>query len=399
MSDLRRIYAARGLRAFVYGFGSVLLGAALAEGDLSGAEVGLVFAALLAGSALVSLLLVSRADRLGRRRVYAVLLAAMAASGSVFALTDSLPFLVAAALTGTVSVEVVESGPFTSLEQAMVPGAAPGRAARAFGTYNAVAALLGSAGALAAAVPDLLERVVAAAPAPERWLLAYPAFAAAALAVARGLSPAVEAPTRSGRLPLRRSRPPVRRLAGLFAVDSFAGGFVVQSFIVFWFTRVLGASTGLMAGILSATGLIQAASFVAAPRLAARIGLLNTMVFTHLPSNLMLAAIPLAPNLPVALALLLLRFPLSQMDVPARQAYLALVAGPEGLTAAASLTNAARTAVRPISPLAAGAAVGTAVAGLPFFLAGGLKAVYDVALYASFRTLRVEGARGGRDQA
>jgi predicted MFS family arabinose efflux permease len=402
--DRRRIYAVQGVRAFAYGFGSVILGASLARAGLSGTEVGLVFAALLAGSALASFLVTARADRLGRRLVYRGLLAAMGIAGAIFALTESLPLLILAALTGTVSVDVVESGPFTSLEQAMLPGTAGPSTARAFGVYNAVAAVVGSAGALAAGGPELLRAVLPAAPPSQRWLLLYPAAAAVALVIAAGFSDGVEPPadtvSRSGQLgrrrALERSRRPVLRLAGLFAVDSFAGGFIVQSFLVYWFTEVLGASTVVMGVALAAAGLVQAGSFLAAPRIAARIGLLNTMVFTHLPSNVLLALIPLVRNLPGALALLVARFALSQMDVPTRQAYLAALAGPAELSAAASVTNATRTAVRPLAPPLAGAAVGTALPGLPFFLAGGLKIVYDLALYAWFRKVPVEGERGQR---
>lgn len=396
MSDLHRIYAIQAVRAFVYGFGSVMLGASLERSGFSGAEVGFIFAALLAGSALVSLTLVRRVDRVGRRRLYVALLVGMGVSGAVFALTDAFPLLILAALSGTLSVEVVESGPFTSIEQAMVPAAAGGShgSARAFGVYNAIAALVGSAGALAAGGPETLRRVLPGAPVGQRWLLVYPLAAAVALLITRGLSPAVE----EGRIlepgpALRKSRKPVLRLAGLFAVDSFAGGFVVQSFVVFWFAREYGASTELMGAVLAGTGLLQAGSFLLAPKLALRFGLLNTMVFTHLPSNVVLALIPLAPNLPVALTLLLLRFPLSQMDVPTRQAYLTLLAGPEERAAAASVTNAARTAVRPLGAPIAGAVTGTSASGLPFFIAGGLKAAYDLALYFSFRRIPVEERR------
>jgi predicted MFS family arabinose efflux permease len=396
VSDLHRIYAIQAVRAFVYGFGSVMLGTSLERSGFSGAEVGFIFAALLAGSALVSLALVRRADRMGRRRLYAALLAGMGVSGTIFALTDSFPFLIVAALTGSLSVEVVEAGPFTSIEQAMVPAAAGGSqgSARAFGVYNAIAALVGSAGALAAGGPELLRRTFPGAPVGQRWLLVYPFAAAVALLITRGLSPAVEAGRRLEPGPaLRRSRKPILRLAGLFAVDSFAGGFVVQSFVVFWFVREYGASTELMGTVLAGTGLLQAGSFLLAPRLARRFGLLNTMVFTHLPSNLVLAVIPLAPNLPVAVTLLLLRYPLSQMDVPTRQAYLTLLAGPEERAAAASVTNAARTAVRPLGAPIAGAVTGTAISGLPFFIAGGLKAAYDIGLYFWFRRIPVDEER------
>jgi predicted MFS family arabinose efflux permease len=384
--DLRRIYVLQALRAFAYGFASVILGASLARSGLSGVEVGLVFASLLAGSAIASLGLARRADRLGRRRVYAVLYVLMAIAGAAFALSDSPIILILAGLTGTLSVEVVESGPFTSVEQAMIPEVAGEGTTKAFGTYNAFAALLGAAGALLAGGPEALRETFPSLPADQRWLLVYTVVGVVAIVLVRHLPPDVEARTvhtESGRL--RTSRRPVLILAGLFGLDSFAGGFIVQSFIVFWFTERYEASTALMGVVLAATGVIQAASFVVAPKIAARWGLLNTMVFTHLPSNLILTLIPLAPNLGVALALLLVRYPLSQMDVPARQAYLAALAGPDERAAAASVTNAARTVARPFAAPLAGAAVGSPIPGLPFFVAGGLKSVYDVALFVWFR--------------
>jgi MFS family permease len=357
----------------------------------SGAEVGLVLGALLAGSALASLLLARYGDRVGRRRSYRLLLVAMGAAGVVFALTTWPPALILAALTGTVSTEVVESGPFTSLEQAMLPHTvqAAGRT-RLFGRYNVVATLAGALGALAIGGPVLLARWLPTLSASQRWLLAYPLAAAAGLLVAAGLSPAVEAgralagdSTQAG--PLHRSRPIVRRLAGLFALDSFGGGFVVQAFIAYWFARRFGASPELLGLVFFLAGLLQALSFQVAVRLAGRIGLLRTMVFTHLPSNLLLAAVAFAPTLASALVLLLARFALSQMDVPTRQAYVVGVVDPSERTAAAAYTNSARYLVRPLAPLVAGALLQGAWLGAPFLVAGTLKSGYDLGLYRLFR--------------
>ena len=218
--------------------------------------------------------------------------------------------LVLAALTGTISTDVVESGPFTSLEQAMLPHAAAGRdPTRLFGTYNTIATLAGSLGALAAGGPTLTGT------ASDLWLLAYPLAAVLALLAAAGLSAQVEAGTKltaGPRPPLHRSRPIVLRLSALFALDSFAGGFVVQTFIVYWFAREYGTAPETLGLVFFAVGILQALSFQAAVRLAERIGLLNTMVFTHLPSNVLLAAIPFAPSEAAAIALLLARFALSQ---------------------------------------------------------------------------------------
>lgn len=378
------------LRAFAYGLGSVLIGTTLARRGLSGAEAGLVLGALLAGTALVSVGLGRYGDRVGRRRAYRLLLVAMAISGAVFALTDSVPALLLAALTGTVSTEVVESGPFTSLEQAMLPHAAGERdPTRVFGTYNTIATLAGSLGALAAGGPTLLDTSSA------HWLLAYPLVAAVALVPAARLSPAVERGDEleaEPRPPLHRSRGIVRRLSALFALDSFGGGFVPQTFIAYLFTRKYGASPETLGLVFFAVGILQALSFQAAVRLAGRIGLLRTMVFTHLPSNLLLAAVAFAPNLETAIALLLGRFALSLMDVPTRQAYVVAVVDPSERTAAAAYTNTARYVTRPVAPLVAGATLQGAL-GAPFVIAGTLKSAYDLGLYALFRNVEVEGER------
>jgi predicted MFS family arabinose efflux permease len=370
------------VRALAYGLGSVLIGVTLADRGLSNAAVGAVLASLLAGSALVSLLLARHGDRVGRRRCYRLLLIAMAIAGTVFALTDWLPALIVAGLTGTVSTDVVESGPFTSLEQAMLPHAAGAHdPTRLFGTYNTVATLAGSLGALLALVGT-----------SSKWLLAYPLAAGAGLIASARLSPAVEL----GREleeeplpPLHRSRGLVMRLSALFALDSFGGGFVPQTFIAYLFVRKYAASPQTLAIIFFAIGILQALSFQAAVRLAGKIGLLRTMVFTHLPSNLFLIAVAFAPNLASAATLLLARFALSQMDVPTRQAYVMALVDPSERTAAAAYTNTARYLTRPIAPLLAGATLRAAL-GAPFFIAGALKSAYDLGLYVLFRDVTLE---------
>ena len=324
------------------------------------------------------------ADRIGRRTSYRLLFVAMAIGGTVFALTGWLPALILASLTGTVSTDVVESGPFTSLEQAMLPQAAGERdPTRLFGTYNTIATLAGSFGALLA--------LVASSP---RSLLVYPLAAGVGLLVTSRLSEGIERdePTRGETAPLHRSRGTVRRLSVWFALDSFAGGFVPQTFIAYLFARKYGASPETLAVVFFAIGILQAVSFQGSVWLAARIGLLRTMVFTHLPSNVLLALVAFAPNLPVAIALLLGRFLLSQADVPARQAYVTALVEPSERTAAAAYTNTARYVTRPLAPLLAGAAVRAGL-GVPFLLAGALKSVYDVGFYLSFRDVPLQARR------
>jgi len=381
-ADAHRIVAVQAARGVVYGLGSIVIGVSLEESGLSTTEVGFVFTAMLAGAALASVSLARYGDRVGRRRAYRALLVGMGAAGTVFALTHSLPLLILVALTGTVSADIVESGPFTSLEQAMLPHAAGNvDTTRLFGTYNTVATVAGSLGALTAFVA-----------ASRLWLLAYPIAAAIALLATVGLSARVEVGHELDRdplPPLHRSRGIVARLSALFALDSFGGGFVVQSFIAYWFALKFGTSHQELAILFLAIGFLQAASFQIAVRLAGRIGLLRTMVFTHLPSNVLLAAIAFAPTFAVAVVLLLARYALSQMDVPARQAYVAAVVDPSERTAAAAYTNTARYATRPIGPLVGGASL-TIALGAPFVIAGIVKSVYDVGLYALFRRVKVD---------
>jgi MFS family permease len=375
--DARRIVAAQAARAVAYGLGSVLVGVTLADHGLTGAQVGAVLAALLAGTALVSVLIGRYGDRIGRRRTYRLLLVAMAFAGTVFAVTDWLPALILAALSGTISTEVVESGPFTSLEQAMLPHAAGAHdPTRLFGTYNTVATLAGSLGALIALLGT-----------SQHWLLGYPVAAAAGLLATARLSPAVELGhelEREQLPPLHRSRSIVMRLSAFFALDSLGGGFVPQTFVAYLFVRRYDASPQTLAAVFFAIGLLQAVSFQGAVRLAARIGLLRTMVFTHLPSNVLLAAIAFAPDLASAIVLLLARSLLSQADVPTRQAYVVAVVDPSERTAAAAYTNTARYVARPLAPVLAGGALRLGL-GVPFLLAGALKSIYDIGLYLTFR--------------
>jgi MFS family permease len=380
--DLYAILRVQAIRAYLYGLGSVVIGASLADGGLSAVAVGWVFTSMLAGMALSSTLVGLISERFGRRRLYAGLLVIVGIAGSVFALTTSVPLLVVAALTGCLSTDPNESGPITSLEQGMMGQAPADLRLRVFGRYNAVAYVAGAAGALTGALPGLLETGA------RRWLFLYPILAVAAARIARSLSDRVEAgdverDARSGR-PLRRSRRTVARLASLFAIDSFAGGFIVQSFVVFWFGRTFGASVELMGAVFFVSGLLQAGSSIVASRVAERFGMLNTMVFTHLPSNVLLVLIPLSPHLAVAITLWLARVSVSQMDVPARQAFVVALVDPEERVAAAAFTNTARYVSRPIGPAVAGSLMQTA-AGAPFFIAGGVKIVYDLLIYATFR--------------
>ena len=378
------VLASQALRGLGYGLLAVQLGAVLRRRGLDPAGVGLMLAAIVAGSALTSLALGRWADRVGRARCYGLLYVALAAAGVVLAAGWPLWLLGLLALTGALSTEVVESGPFTTLEQVMLAssGAPQSAVTRGFGIYNAVATLAGAAGALLGALP------------PDRRLLGGTLIVAGvggALFAARlgGLGVQTPRPRPGGqRRPLASSRGIVGRLAVLFAVDSLAGGLVVQAYIAYWLGVRYGASTAVVGVVFAVMGVLQAGSFLAAPLIAARVGLLPTMVFTHLPSNLLLAAVPLAPSLPLAVGLLLGRTCLSQMDVPTRQAYVMALVPSAERTAAAAVTNTARYVTRPAGPVLAGLLQPLGLA-IPFLLAGAAKCVYDLTLWRLFRPVQL----------
>lgn len=386
-ADLRRILVIQALRAFLYGFASVLLGVILAESGLSDLQVGVVLTAILVGLALSSLLIGFRAQRLGWRRAYVGLLIIMGLAGAVFAVTANPIALIIAALTGTLSTDPNESGPITSIEQGMIGQAPSTTRLQVFGRYNAIAYVAGAVGALAAGIPSLLRQAEWALPRDRWFFLLFPIVAIPCAVLAARLSGHVEAsgvidPTHPA---LGASGKTVARLSSLFALDSFAGGFVVQAFVVFWFGRRFGASTQLMALVFFISGLLQAASSIVAARVARRYGLLNTMVFTHLPSNLLLIVVPFAPSLFLAILVWWARVALSQMDVPARQAYIVAMVPPEERVAAAAFTNTARYVSRPMGPALSGALMQAVSIGSPFVVAGALKGAYDVAIYFIFR--------------
>jgi predicted MFS family arabinose efflux permease len=390
--DGRLILAARAVRTFAYGFLSVLLGLYLKEVGFSPPQIGAVLTATLLGSAALTVLFTPLADRYGRRRLLLLSTLLMAGSGVVFAFSRSYPVLILASLTGTVGVTAGEVGPFLSLEQTMLPQTVGDRRRTSlFALYNVVGALAGSFGALFAGTPVLLQRAAGfgVEASLQAMFLAYAGCALVALGLTARLSGSVERATpdlpRGG---LRRSRGIVLRLSALFGLDSLAGGFVIQSLIAFYFNQRWGAGPAVLGQLFLWAGLLQAGSYLVAARVAARIGLVRTMVFTHLPSNVLLMAIPFAPTLGIAIALLLARFALSQMDVPTRQSYIVAVVDADERIAAAGITNIVRNVAQAATPALGGAAMQVVGLGVPFFVGGGLKIVYDLLLYGMFRNVR-----------
>jgi MFS family permease len=397
-ADARAVLAAQALRAFAYGLTSVLLGVTLDALDFSGVEAGSVITAVVAGAVVASLAVARYAPRYGRRRSYLALYLLLAITGVAFAFITSAWALALVALTGALSTEVVESGPFTSLEQAMLAEElAFAELAKGFGVYNAVATAAGSLGALAAGLSGF---ALTHYDIPEqRWFLLLAVAAVGGVVLTLRLSPHVEveadepeATAARPRASLDRSRPVVMRLAGLFAIDSFGGGFVVQSFIAFYFAQRFDASVGSIGVVFFAVGILQTISFLVAPIVARRFGLLATMVGTHLPSNVLLIAMAFAPSFELAVTLLLARVALSQMDVPTRQAYVMSLVDRSERVGAAAYTNTARYVVRPLGPTLAGAAQSIAL-GAPFVIGGTVKAAYDLILWRWFSGVKLHSEK------
>jgi MFS family permease len=389
------------VRTFSFGWLSLALALYLAARGLSPAAIGAVFTATLIEDALLTTLLSAFAIRLGRRRVLIAAALAMAAGGAVLATAGSRAVLIVAAVLATVSLSGQDAGPFSPLEQSLLPGTVPaaGRT-RLFAWYNVFGYVPAGLGALAAggwlAAASRLGLSEAAAYEGVLWghvagalLLALLYTRLPAALDARG--PGRDA-ANSAWLGLHRSRAAVLQLSALQALDSFGGGFVVQSLLVYWFHLRFGASPETLAPVFFGTNMLSALSFPLAARVADRVGLLNTMVFTHLPSNVLLVLVPLAPTLPTAAALLLARHLLAQMDVPTRQAYAMALVAPDERAAAAGFTASARALAQAVAPVLTGFALARAATGLPFFLAGGLKIVYDLALYFRFRRLALPAA-------
>ena len=390
--DVRLLFSARVARMFSYGFLSVVLVLYLAALGFGPGRIGLLLTLTLAGDTLVSLAMTLHADRLGRRRMLVLGGLLMVGAGLPFLLSRDFAVLVVAATLGVISPSGNEVGPFLAIEQAALAQVLPeDRRTGAFAWYHLAGAFATACGALAGgwAAQALQARGMAPVASYRVLVAAYAAAGFLLAALFARVSPGVEppAPARAGRFGLHGSGPVVARLSALFALDAFAGGFVVQSLVAWWFHQRHGLDPGGLGTLFFGANLLAGLSALYAVRLAKRIGLLRTMVFTHIPSNLLLMLVPFMPGLLPAAAVLLLRFSISQMDVPARQAYTLAVVAPEERSAAAGITGIARTTGAALAPVLAGPLLAApALAGGIFLLAGGLKLVYDLLLFAAFRT-------------
>lgn len=385
------LFATCGVRSFAYGFLSVVLGLYLDAIGLTTTAIGWIFTAALAGGAVMTIVITTVADSFGRKTLLILGAVLMAAAGWIFAISNDPLVLTLAAIFGTISPSGKEVGPFLSIEQAILPETTRDKhRTTVFSAYNLIGSLCGALGALAVGLPSLfsLPQITG-----YRFLVWGYVICAVVMMVLFGLlSPAIEAKAKTVSqkrvIGVQRSRGIVAKLAGLFALDAFAGGFIVQSIIAYWFYLRYKTDLNALGGIFFGTNLLAALSFLAAPAIARRFGLLNTMVFTHLPSNILLLLVPLMPNLELAVVMLLVRNLLSQLDVPTRQSYTMAVVDSDERAASAGILSVARNAGAALAPLFTGAVLAAPSLGLPFLLAGGLKVVYDLWIFAVFRKVK-----------
>jgi len=385
-SDWALLLVARGLRAFGFGFTAVLVGLHLEHAGLSPVLIGLTVGLGLASASLTGLGAVVFAVRFGRRATLAVTGLLMAVTGLDLALATQPSLLVLAGVTGMLGAGNLDLGPFAPIEQtAVAEVATPQQRNLAFGRYALIGGLFNAGGGLAAGFASAANLRV--------FFLLYAALGVATAVIPAFISRRAESDVRAPAFGALRRRETTRVLAGLaalFALDSFAGGFVVNAVISYWLHVRFGASPQVLGPVFAALAFLQSISFEVSARLSTRIGLINTMVFTHLPSNVLLLFVAFSPTLAWAVGLLLARFLLSQMDVPARQAYVVSIVPREDRAAALAVTGAVRGVAQAFGPVLSGVAIGAAAFGLPFYAGGGLKIGYDLALFAAFRNRRAD---------
>ncbi|MGA0023605.1 MAG: MFS transporter [Burkholderiales bacterium] len=391
LPEARLLLAARALRAFGDGFVSLLLPYYLILLGYSALQIGLLVTATLLGSGLMTLGIGFIAHRYPARRLLLLACLLMITTGlAVPALTSFWPLLVVA-VVGTLNPSASDVTLFSPLEQTLLTRTTSAASRTAlFARYSLIGALVAALGAQAAGVPDLFSssgdpgRLAAI----RTMFLLYALLGAAAFLLYQRLSPALEPEQHEQPVPLEKSRRIVYTLAALFSIDAFAGGFAVQSLLALWLLQRFDLSVAAAGSIFFWTGLLTAFSHLAAARVAARFGLINTMVYTHLPANVFLIMVPFMPTLELALLFLFLRSALSSMDVPARTSYVMAVVSPGERAAAASVTAVPRSLASALSPSLAGALLSMSAFGWPLVICGALKIVYDLTLLKMFSAVK-----------
>ncbi len=394
--DITILFSTRIIRLFCYGFLSVVLALYLSEAGLTESQIGLLFTLTLVGDAGITLWLTTSADRLGRKRtlIFGALL--MIGAGIVFVLTRNVILLIIAAIIGVISPSGNEIGPFLSVEQAGLTQLIQNKSrTQFFAWYALVGSLATATGALAGGwlAQELQDNGWAALESYRVVLIGYAFGGIILLLLFLNLTKSIEVETAQDTtkriLGLHRSRAVVFKLSSLFAMDAFAGALLVQSLMAYWFHIRFGVEAGVLGSIFFGANILAGISALLAIRLADRFGLINTMVFTHIPSNILLILVPLMPTLPLAIGVLLLRFSISQMDVPTRQSYTMAVVAPDERSAASGVTAIARSVGASVSPALTGLLFSIPILfNAPFFLAGGLKIIYDLLLFREFRAVK-----------
>jgi MFS family permease len=395
--DGKLLLAAKIVRTFAYGFLSVILAIYLKLIGFDDLLIGIVLTATLINSVIFTLLASFYADRIGRRRTLVVYAGLMSISGVIFFITENHVILIIAAFIGTINVTGSETGAFLSIEQAILPQIVKKIKKRnaIFAIYNMVGTFAMSAGVLLSGLPSILQQqfdTFNQIDSMKILFILYSLMGIIVIGIYLLLSNRIEIEGRISR-PLTQTLSPkskniIGKLAGLFAIDSFAGGFIIQSIVSFWFFTKFGADLTTLSYIFSVAGVLTAFSFIVAAKIADKFGLINTMVFTHIPSNIFIILVAFAPSLPVAIAFYLIRMALSQMDVPTRQSYIVAVVNEEERTAAAGITNTSRNISQAISPSLTGIIINASTLSAPFIIGGLLKLVYDIALYLNFRKIK-----------
>ena len=394
--DGKLLLTARILRTFAYGFLSIILAIYLKLLGFDDILIGLLLASTLINSVIFTLIASFYADRLGRKKTLIIYAVLMSVSGIIFLITENYVAMIIAALVGTINVTGSETGAFLSIEQAILPQTVKDIQKRntIFALYNMVGTFAMSAGILVSGVPDLLQQHGLDQISSIKPLFAFYSIIGIAVTITYFMLTREIETKNTIQRPFTKTLSPkskkiVGKLSGLFAIDSFAGGFVIQGVVSLWFFTKFGADLVTLSYIFSVAGLLTAFSFIAAAKIADRIGLINTMVFTHIPSNILLILVGFAPSLPLAIGLYLARNALSQMDVPTRQSYIVSVVDEDERTATAGITNVSRNVAQAISPSLMGYTLFSLPSlAAPFVLGGVLKIIYDISLYLNFRNTK-----------
>jgi MFS family permease len=402
--DGKLLLAAKIVRTFAYGFLSVILAIYLKLIGFNELLIGLILTTTLLNSVIFTLIASLYADRIGRKKFLVIYAALMSVSGFVFMITENYIALIIAAFIGTINITGAESGAFLTIEQVMLPQTINNVRKRntVFAVYNMAGTFAMAAGILLSGLPTILQQQFEMLdPIASIKLLfgLYSLLGVVMMGIYFLLSRRIEIGegikknkvSRSQLMPTSlspQSKNIVIKLSGLFAVDSFAGGFVIQSIVSFWFFTRFGADLTTLSYIFSIAGVLTAFSFIAAAKIADKIGLINTMVFTHIPANIIIILLAFAPTLPIAITLYLVRMTLSQMDVPTRQSYIVAVVSEQERTTAAGITNISRNITQAVSPSLTGIIIYTFTLSAPFIIGGVLKIAYDIALYGNFRKIK-----------